>query len=178
MRLLPPPCPRRKGISVKYGLFVGLAAMLFAPVAVGVSAEAEPPGARRTPVHEARLVMQPMASTGLQWKATGGGKGGAVFCASSTSGRYTLEVSSMTGQGLVGAEPLAYSIRFESDGVVQYGRISRQSPSVRFNGVVSPDRDCTSGPNVRIIISLENRDALAVNAGAYADQVNLLIEPR
>jgi hypothetical protein len=49
---------------------------------------------------------------------------------------------------------------------------------LRFSGAVSPDRDCSSGPNARIVISLDDRDALAANAGAYSDQVNLLIEPR
>jgi hypothetical protein len=122
--------------------------------------------------------MQPMANAGLHWRGMGGGKGGTTFCVSSTSGRYTLIVSSATGQGLLGLEPVGYEVRFESGGAVHSGRISARSPMLRFSGAVSPDRDCSSGPNARIVISLDDRDALAANAGAYSDQVNLLIEPR
>ncbi len=125
----------------------------------------------------ANLVIQPMAQTQLQWRGSGPGRGSVAFCVSSTTGRYALTVNSTTGQGLAGVKPISYSVRFETESDTQHAVLSARIPVVRFHGNVSPDRSCTLGPNVRIVLSLEQADALSANAGSYADHVSLSVEP-
>jgi hypothetical protein len=133
----------------------------------------------RAPLAEpsAQLVMRGPASADLQWRGQGAGRAGIAVCISSTTGRYTLNVQSVTGQGLVGAAPIEYSIRFEAEGVTQTARISQHRAMARFEGAVAADRACERGPNVRLVVSVESDQAMAGDAGAYADQVKLSVEP-
>lgn len=126
---------------------------------------------------QASLVMQPMSEAQLRWAGTGAGKGAVAFCVSSTTGRYALTVNSATGHGLAGAGPVNYSVRFESEGHTQSAVLSARSPVARFSGTVSPDRNCERGPNARIVVAVEQRDALAATAGSYSDHVSLVVEP-
>lgn len=125
----------------------------------------------------AQLVMRSVANANLQWRGQGAGRAGIAVCISSTTGRFALNVQSATGQGLVGASPIEYSIRFESEGVTQTARISKDHSMARFEGTVAAERSCDRGPNVRLVVSVESEQAMAGSAGAYADQVNLSVEP-
>lgn len=125
----------------------------------------------------AQLVMRGLASADLHWRGQGAGRAGVAVCISSTTGRYALNVQSVTGQGLVGAAPIEYSIRFEAEGVTQTADISQRRPMARFEGMVAADRACDRGPNVRLVVSVESDQAMAGDAGAYADQIKLSVEP-
>ncbi len=122
--------------------------------------------------------MAPMADAQLHWRGGGSSRDGVQFCVSSTTGRYTLVIASSNGRGLQGATHLPYSVRLESDGHAQDAIISSTKPTAIFEGRVSSDRDCEQGPNARLVIGLDGKNAMAANAGAYSDQVSLMIEPR
>lgn len=151
---------------------------LFTGLLIGSTAAAqEAPYGAPFAEPSAQLVMRSVSNANLEWRGQGAGRAGVAVCVSSTTGRYALNVQSATGQGLVGAAPIEYSIRFESEGVVQTARISQAQPMARFEGVVAAERSCDRGPNIRLVVSVESAQAMAGNAGAYADQVKLSVEP-
>ncbi len=145
---------------------------------IGSTAAAQEPTAGTSFAEpSAQLVMRGMTNANLEWRGQGAGRTGIAVCVSSTTGHYALNVQSVTGQGLVGVAPIEYSIRFESEGVAQTARISKNHSMARFEGRVAAERSCDRGPNVRLVVSVESAQAMAGSAGAYSDQVSLSVEP-
>lgn len=155
--------------AAAFGVFLGLAA------GQGATAQEVAPLTSEAP--SAALVIAGSPRANLEWRGQGAGRAGIALCVSSTTGRFAINVASTTGQGLIGATPLEYSVRFENQGDVQSARIATNHSAARFEGHVAPERGCDRGPNARLVISLESDQAMAGSAGAYSDQVKLTVEP-
>lgn len=124
-------------------------------------------------------VSVPNGSTAsLSWNGRGQSRDGVPVCVSSPTGRYEISIGTASGLGLVGRETVPYVVAFESNGVSASAVLSGATSIARFEGVVDPARTCASGPNARIIVSLDATAAAAATSGNYSDQVTIKVEPR
>lgn len=114
----------------------------------------------------------------LNWNGRGQSRDGVPVCVSSPTGRYEISIRTASGLGLVGRQAVPYVVAFESAGTSSSAVLSGTTSVARFEGVVDPARTCASGPNARIIVSLDTTAATAATSGNYSDQVTIAVEPR
>jgi hypothetical protein len=114
----------------------------------------------------------------LHWNGRGQSRDGVPVCVSSPTGRYEISIRTASGRGLVGDQTVPYVVAFESGGTSHSAVLSQATSVARFEGVVDPARSCASGPNARIILSLDATAATAATSGNYSDQVTISVEPR
>lgn len=118
------------------------------------------------------------SAANLNWSGRGQTRDGVPVCVSSPTGRYEISIRTASGRGLVGRQSVPYVVAFESGGMSGSAVLSEANAVARFEGVVDPARTCASGPNARIILSLDPSAATAATSGNYSDQVTIAVEPR
>jgi hypothetical protein len=126
----------------------------------------------------AAVSVQGGATANLHWNGRGQTRDGVPICVSSPTGRYEISIRTASGRGLVGQQIVPYVVAFESGGMSSSAVLSEATSVARFEGVVDPARTCASGPNARIILSLDATAATAATSGNYSDQVTISVEPR
>lgn len=100
------------------------------------------------------------------------------ICIASPTGRFSLRVSSASGQGLSGEIGLPYQVTLSSSGPSDSGTISPVRPMVELEGVVEAASSCIGGANAELLVHLSSADLLSGNAGLYADQITLTANVR
>lgn len=114
----------------------------------------------------------------VSWMGRGDVRKTIPLCIASPTGKFSLFVSSATGQGLVGTSALAYSVTLKSSRAAVSGTISPDQPMVELAGSVTASSNCMEGANAELLVHLSSVDLLSGNAGTYADQINLAVQAR
>lgn len=114
----------------------------------------------------------------VSWMGRGDVRKTIPLCIATPTGKFSLFVSSATGQGLVGTSALAYSVTLKSSRAAVSGTISPDQPMVELAGSVTASSSCIEGANAELLVHLSSVDLLSGNAGTYADQINLAVQAR
>lgn len=117
------------------------------------------------------------APSALEWKGRGDVSVSQPFCVQSSTGQFELVVSSASGAGMTGHDPMPYEVTVELNGAVRTGTISRHSPSFRVRGHSDRSLQCNASSNGRLTVRLLQQDALAAVSGSYADQLTVSADP-
>lgn len=111
------------------------------------------------------------------WSGVGDSHLSADLCVASTTGRYRLEIRSLSGGALSGPGHLPYTLRFRDGSGIDQSVAVRGQSLVTFEGH-SPDRaDCSLGANAALTIETTQADMLGQAAGTYADRLTLSAQP-
>jgi hypothetical protein len=102
-----------------------------------------------------------------------------TLCVASTTGRYRLRVSSLSGGAMRGADAgsaLGYRLKFrDATGAEQVRQMD--GVEVMFEGRSPGSPDCSHGANAFLVVDSPEQNLAAPVAGTYADRLNLSVEP-
>ena len=101
-----------------------------------------------------------------------------TLCVASTTGRYRLRVTSLSGGAMRGSEgtALGYRIKFrDATGAEQVKQMD--GVEVVFEGRSPGQTSCTHGANAFLLVDSPDQNLAAPVAGTYADRLNLSVEP-
>jgi len=114
----------------------------------------------------------------VSWVGRGDIRRTIPICIATPTGRFSLRVSSASGQGLSGDMGLPYQVTLRSSGSADSGTISPARPMVELEGIVEAASSCLGGANAELLVHLSSADLLSGNAGVYADQITLAVNVR
>lgn len=101
------------------------------------------------------------------------------LCVASTTGRYRLRVTSLSGGTMRGPDPasgISYRVKFR-DGTGAEQVKPMQGGVVTFEGRSPGATDCSRGSNAFLFVDSPEQALTAPIAGSYADRLNLSAEP-
>lgn len=102
-----------------------------------------------------------------------------TLCVASTTGRYRLRVTSLSGGTMRGADAgsaLNYRLRFrDATGAEQIKQMD--GVEVVFEGRSPGYADCSRGANAFLLVDSPDQNLAGPVAGTYADRLSLSVEP-
>jgi hypothetical protein len=165
-----------EGVSSRFILIASGIALAVSPVAVAQVAPARSdPSA--SPTAEIRIYSSDGRIARRSFDLINGTA--TSLCVASTTGRYRLRVTSLSGGTMRGADAgtvLGYRVKFrDATGAEQIKQMD--GAEVVFEGRSPGQASCAHGANALLLVDSPDQTLAAPVAGTYADRLNLTVEP-
>ena len=134
------------------------------------------PGAARADDAGASLKIISGSALAADWYGEGAISMRKQLCISSTTARYTLE---MSGPGSwFPASDSKVEVRFQDEtGASQTKSLVQSNPIIFTGNSLVANSDCSAGPNATVEFFIPERLLLSQQAGSYFDQILLVVSP-